>query len=150
MIEQRFWAKVKKGGDGECWLWQGARKPTGYGKVTVRDPHKRGVGAHRFAWELTHGRIRDGLHVCHRCDNPPCVNPRHLFLGTISDNIRDSFAKGRKDFRGEGCPRARLKAEQVRRIRASTEPLAVVAKEFGISQTHVSSIRHGRTWKSLS
>ena len=97
-----FWAKVKKG-DG-CWEWQGATdaRPTrrpGYGLVTVNG---RRAKAHRVAWELANGReIPPGLLACHRCDNPPCVRPDHLFVGTMSDNIRDSVAKGRFHPKGD-------------------------------------------------
>lgn len=86
----RFWNKVDRSGD--CWTWQGSRDRKGYGRVSV---NQRPVLAHRFSWTLSHGPIPDGLCVLHKCDNPPCVNPEHLFLGTIADNNRDMVAKGR-------------------------------------------------------
>lgn len=86
----RFWPKVEKG-DG-CWEWQAHRNPEGYGVIGIdRVP----VGAHRVAWELTYGPIPEGIYVCHHCDNPPCVRPDHLFLGTNSDNIIDAMSKHR-------------------------------------------------------
>ena len=86
----RFWAKVERRGGDECWLWLGACDSAGYGRTT-----KAAIPAHRLAWELTFGEDPGDLFVCHHCDNPPCCNPAHLFLGTSGDNSRDSVAKGR-------------------------------------------------------
>lgn len=97
-ILDRFWSRVRQGSDGECWEWTGARSGLGYGFFGL--PHPLGVGsvqvrAHRFAYETATGNSADGLNVCHRCDNPPCCNPAHLFLGTQSDNMRDAANKNR-------------------------------------------------------
>lgn len=89
----RFWSKVQKGGPDQCWEWLASRKPSRYGQFTL--PGNKLVRAHRMAWVLTHGEIAGGLCVLHRCDNPPCCNPGHLFLGTLRDNARDMLAKGR-------------------------------------------------------
>ena len=96
-VEDRFWAKVDKTGD--CWLWTASvfRERYGYGKFQAGEnrANTRVVYAHRYSWELVNGPVPDGLFVCHHCDNPPCVNPAHLFVGTHQDNVDDMMSKGR-------------------------------------------------------
>jgi len=89
-VEQRLWPRLVKG-DG-CWEWPGDRNTEGYGRICIGNQKRY---THRTAWELTNGPIPLGMFVCHRCDNPPCCNPEHLFLGTAIDNNRDMKEKGR-------------------------------------------------------
>src|SRR5213078_650845 len=110
-----FWAAVEKGPG--CWLWLRARIPTGYGHVRWGGLQRN---AARVAWQLTYGPIPDGLRVCHYCDNPPCVKPAHLFLGTREDSARDRARRGRIAA-GERHGMARLSFAQVREIRKRYE-----------------------------
>ncbi len=93
-MEERFWAKVQLGSSEECWIWQAALKRDGYGLFRV-ESYVAMRSAHRVSWEIAFGEIPTGMQVLHRCDNPPCVNPSHLWLGTQQDNIRDMNEKGR-------------------------------------------------------
>lgn len=103
-IERRFWQHVdQSGGLFACWPWTGATFHWGHGAVKVNG---RPWGAHRIAWELTNGPVPVGLQINHHCDNPPCCNPSHLFLGTQMDNVRDMIAKGRDNFAGTKKPAA--------------------------------------------
>lgn len=97
-ISERFWNKVERREADACWLWTGGTARKGYGVFTTgtkRDGSIRHHVASRFSWELHHGTIPDGLYICHSCDNPACVNPAHLWLGTQQDNITDMWQKGR-------------------------------------------------------
>lgn len=104
-VEERLWRKVVRGQPDTCWLWKGSRDKGGYGRILHG---KRIDSAHRVAWTVTNGPVPDGLWVLHRCDNPACVNPSHLFLGTRTDNVRDMFVKGRgnsANARKTHCPK---------------------------------------------
>lgn len=90
-LESRFWEKVQRGEATQCWPWTGAKNPHGYGKM-FREGEI--VDAHRLSYEINRGEIPLGMCVCHTCDNPPCVNPLHLFLGTMKDNMDDKVRKG--------------------------------------------------------
>lgn len=96
-IECRFLSKVRRGASPDCWAWNGARNSAGYGALNT---DAGVVLAHRLAWALANGEIPDGMFVCHRCDNPSCTNPSHLFLGTHADNMRDMMEKGRHGMLG--------------------------------------------------
>lgn len=144
----RFWPKVDVRGVDECWEWAGARKENGYGKFI-------GLGesyAHRVAYRLHHGDIAAGLYVCHTCDNPPCVNPAHLFLGTSRDNQLDCESKGRRKPRvGTETKASRLTDAQVREARLVVDgEISALARSFGVHPSTLLAIRHGRTWRHVA
>lgn len=151
----RFWSKVNQGG--ECWEWTAARDALGYGFFRM-EPARPMWRAHRAAWELTNGAIPDGMIVCHRCDNPPCVRPDHLFLGSEQDNVDDRVAKDRSSRQishfGETSPLAKLSAEQVDAIRYRYTAGGILqrelAEEYGVTQTTISKIVRGVRWKQAS
>jgi hypothetical protein len=126
MIPEQFWSKVRKGAG--CWEWQGPRDAGGYGTLWVAKVGSR--RAHRLSWMLTHGDIPHGLQVRHECDNPPCVNPAHLRLGTHADNMDDMRRRGRgrsgKHNRASGA----AVAESVNRLGS----ISAAAVELGISR----------------
>lgn len=136
-----------------CWEFTGFRLPKKYGKIQGYSRGKIEL-AHRFSWMLHFGPIPAGMNVCHRCDNPPCVNPNHLFLGTASDNQQDSMRKGRKHVnatlpatRGERHWKNKLTLEQVRIIKSrASEPRTVLGREFGVRRQYISNIICGRKW----
>lgn len=156
-LEQRFWQKVRKG-DG-CWEWTANRDEKGYGRF--RYPGARAGRAHRFSYIHHFGPIAGGLQVCHRCDNPPCVRPDHLFLGTNSDNQKDSVQKGRnRGPRGTGHPLSVLSPDDIKRIRSEVilrkgvyqRPSVAkrFAAEFGVSLTLIYAIANRKTWKHVA
>lgn len=134
-----------------CWEWDGTRVERGYGMV-----HWQGamIPAHRASYTVHVGPIPDGLVVCHRCDNPPCIRPDHLFVGTPADNTADMFAKGRNhDTRGSANPAAKLDERQVAEIKAALragERRADIASRFMVSRNIVNFIATGRTWNHVA
>jgi len=161
-ITFRLWSKVDKssGPDG-CWIWIGCKASSGYGQI---GRGRRGEGqmpTHRLAWELTNGPIPDGLWVLHKCDNPPCCNPAHLFLGTRTDNMRDCSAKGRLLAQSNPAHLARGSRHGVAKLKESDIPtirkrLAYgdlqwdIARDYGVTQTAIWSVKTGKTWKHVA
>jgi hypothetical protein len=141
---ERLASGSKRMSDG-CLVWQRGRTRTGYGRLTA---DKKRISAHRLAWELAHGPIPDGMCVCHRCDNPACVDADHLFLGTIADNVADMIAKGRAVYPpGERNGRAKLTELDVLAIRASSLPQRALADHYGVGKACIHKIKHGRIWR---
>lgn len=148
----RFYSFVDK--VGPCWLWLGGKSTTGYGHFWVDG---KTVGAHRFSYELAHGEFDKELFVCHHCDNPPCVNPEHLFLGTNSDNQLEwnskfEHVKGYKckphNYRGYIHHHTKLGEKEVRLIKEKYIPWKYgclkLAREFGVSRQRITQILNGR------
>lgn len=150
-VEERFWPKVMKPmGWDECWPWTGSKDPKGYGGFKLRSYVS--VRSSRVAYALYYNRSPGRMLVCHRCDNPPCVNPTHLFLGTVQDNSDDMVRKGRaarRDQRGDRNGAAKLTAAQVETIRGLIEAgytNTAIAPRFGVTHQLVSKIRRGAAW----
>lgn len=146
----RFESKYEKRGPTECWPYQACRHAFGHGQFWNGT---RVVYAHRFAWELINGPVPKGIYVCHRCDNPSCVNPEHLFLGTCADNLSDMRRKGRgsKPPRraGEQHSMAVLTEDRVRTIRQSSLSSRQLADMFGVEYQTIWRVRKRQTWKHV-
>jgi hypothetical protein len=142
-LRERFEEKIERVTESGCWVWMGASHVKGYGMVQMKNP-RRVTTAHRVAWELYCGTVAAGMHVLHSCDTPSCVNPNHLFLGTNDDNIRDMIKKKRdKKF-------LKLSDEDVSKIRNDKRPQSQIAKELGVCQQHISSIKNQKRRKRVS
>lgn len=144
---EKFWANADtSGGPDACWFWKNSLSG-GYGHMRTKAGRKK---AHRIAYVLTHRRLDPSLEVCHTCDNPACVNPKHLFMGTHQENMTDRTNKGRS-FRHKGTlnGRAKLTDEQVlqiRRLSANGASNVLLGKEFGVTDVMVSRIVSRKAW----
>ncbi len=156
-LEDRFWEKVDRGAPDDCWEWKGQRNRQGYGIVALEGrvgKYQPRTMAHRASLMLAGVRIAGKL-VCHHCDNPPCVNPSHLFVGTDQDNYDDSVRKGRRrpgaNARGEAC-KTKLSNQDVLSIRglaAAGISQLWLAKAFSISKQSVSMIVTRKRWSHI-
>ena len=151
----RFWHKVKKSGGNGCWLWTACTCGNGYGYFRL--PSRQNIMAHRYSWILHNGEIPIGLDVLHDCpsgDCPSCVNPKHLWLGTQSDNVFDMVKKGRNNAaKGEHSGRSVLTDESVIEIRncyaAGVASLTELANKFGVHPSTLSCMVSRKTWKHV-
>jgi HNH endonuclease len=160
--EERFWKYVDKASDPRgCWLWIGGSDSDGYGRF--RGENSVMIRAHRFSWQLHRGQIPPGFEVLHTCDNPPCVNPLHLFLGTNELNVIDKVCKGRtargakcrtkKLYFGESNWKSKLTSQQVadiRELRRSGVGTTELARRFGVNRATIQRIVSGKSWKTIA
>lgn len=153
---ERFWEKVDRRDADDCWPWLGTKSNNGYGTFSVGSRlsgDARNVSPHRYVCELVGRTFGPGQHALHHCDNKQCVNPSHIYVGTQADNARDFLERGTRkvpDQRGEKNPRAKLSASEATEIRRSSESLRSLSARFGVSKTHVSWIKHWKSWGHLN
>lgn len=144
-VRQRFYAKVDVPSWDSCWTWTGAKIQDGYGVCRI---DKRQQLAHRVSWMLYHDRhIRKNMKCCHTCDNPACVNPMHLFIGTQKQNMRDMARKGRASKAGF---KRKLTTDQVMTIKArltSGESPRDIAPDYGVTRQNIRMIMQGKSWR---
>lgn len=146
----RFWAKVAIANENECWNWTASLSSSGYGRFNVNGENRI---AARVSWEIHYGEIKNKLHVLHKCDNPSCVNPKHLYLGTHQDNMRDRQIKGRTHRHlGITNGSAKLTENDIREIRrrsANGESQRQLARAFGVTRMAIKFVIKGHTWSWL-
>jgi len=150
-FNERFWRRVEPQNGGKCRNWLGTCGSHGYGMVSRNG---KNVRTHRVAYELVFGEFNVAFDVLHKCDNPLCCNPEHLYLGTDVENQRDAAQRGgHKAKMGEQHPMARLNSSDIINIRNSFHKKGVfqhvLAKQYGVTKTQISRIVHNRVWKSV-
>lgn len=128
-----------------CWNWNRGIMTDGYAQIAI---NRKPMHASRAVWIVLHGPIKKGLYVCHRCDNPKCVNPDHLWLGTPTQNTQDKIKKGRANSPNGGKHwNAKLTEQQVAAIRSDSRSCKILSAEYGVSFSHICSIKRRDTWK---
>lgn len=146
-LGDRFYDRIEKDSSG-CWLWLGSRGKDGYGRSSI---NRKGVWAHRVSWVIHYRRIPTGMWVLHKCDNPPCVNPDHLFLGTAKDNNLDKVHKNRQT-KGSKVNTSKINEEKVHIIKSMLgKGLSgrEIARTLGLKDHHIYDIKNGRSWSWL-
>lgn len=159
--KERFWSKVQKGADDECWEWLGRKNivkgGSGYGYFSQSG---RSFRAHRFSYLIHKGELMDGMYICHSCDNPSCVNPAHLWQGTPGDNARDMHNKGRaapnwkkmkleNKVRGEEHGMSRLTESDVRSILKDNRAYTKIAVDYDVHSTTIGCVKRREVWKHV-
>lgn len=148
-FEERFWSYIDIKLPEECWEWTGAKSSDGYGSTSIKGVT---INTHRIAWQLTYGEIPEGKHVLHHCDNPPCCNPSHLFLGDHQSNMNDRGSKGRskgRGIRGSANYHALFQSkdiEIIKKRRANDETFQAIADDYHCSLTTIWKICNDRTY----
>lgn len=148
-VVRRFENKVNYAGKNECWEWIGCIGNHGYGETTVS---RKKALTHRVSWSIYRGEIPAGMQILHHCDNPPCVNPRHLFLGTQSDNMKDMTIKGR---RANGAKNGNSKINELDVVnirmlgRTGRLKQKTIGKMYRLSSQQISHILAVRRWKHI-
>jgi len=141
--QKRFWSKVQIVGSNKCWEWKAHKTPSGYGTFWMNNTNYR---AHRVAWMISNGDIPNGLVICHKCDNPSCCNPNHLFMGTVQDNANDELSKGRYP-RGENHYACKMSDATVKLIKKHFQTGDLngveIAKKYNINHSTAYRIKNG-------
>jgi DNA-binding XRE family transcriptional regulator len=145
----RFHSNVNKKNEDECWNWTGYKQKSGHGQLRMR---QQNFYAHRIAYIITNGQYNENLCVCHKCDNPACCNPKHLFLGTMSDNMKDKVIKNRQS---KGTEVSGILTEQevleIKRIYADGNTTqTLLGRKYGVTQSTIGRIISGHRWGHLS
>lgn len=149
----RFWSKVNRlSGEDSCWIWTASHDKNMYGKFRIFEKgNKTDIRAHIYSWQLFSGRkIPDGVLVCHTCDHPYCVNPKHLFLGTVKDNNDDKISKGRQA-KGEKIFSSKLTKEQVIKIREliKSKTIKELSKIYRVARSTIHAVISRKTWRHV-
>ncbi len=143
---------IKPSNENDCWSWKGRPHNGGYAVMVYGSDHKQ-IGAHRVSWMIHKGEIPKGLFILHKCDNPICTNPEHLFLGTTKDNVQDMHKKGRANpKRNEAHHNAKLTQEKVKKIKKLLDlgvTMSRISNDFKISYGSLAAIKKGITWKNV-